>query len=121
MGLPWRIMRTAIASGAFQWFYMMIASLVEWQMSPVSLLKPPGEPPWIRDTKYRMWTPENSVHLSTDGTYPDGYSLFKAPKYRPPHPEREHPKEGDKASASDPGHHRRLQEYLRLPDAYNRR
>jgi len=128
MGLPWRIMRTAIASVAFQWFYMMIASLVEWQMSPVSLLKPPGEPPWIRDTKYRMWTPEKSVHLSTDGTYPDGYSLFKAPKYRPPHPEREHPKEGDKASASDsghsasdPGHHRRLQEYLRLPDAYNRR
>jgi len=75
--LPWHLTRLAILSVAFQWLFMMVATGVEVVMGPESLMKPPGEPPWIRDIKGRMWAPE-SVHTSRSGALPEDYRLFAA-------------------------------------------
>merc|ERR1712137_693529 len=55
--LPWQVMRVACCTAALAWAFMMVATGVEVLLGPESLLKPPGEPPWIRDTKFRSWTP----------------------------------------------------------------
>uniref|UniRef100_A0A7S4Q506 Uncharacterized protein n=1 Tax=Alexandrium monilatum TaxID=311494 RepID=A0A7S4Q506_9DINO len=81
--LPWQVIRVAILAVALQWFFMMVASAAEAILGPESLLKPPGEPPWIRDQKMRSWTPE-MVHLSNNKTLPENYKLFDPPLARPP-------------------------------------
>jgi len=73
--LPWQVTRVAILTAAFLWFFMMIASAAECVLGPESLLKPPGEPPWIRDQKTRSWTPA-MVHKSSDEGFPQNYALF---------------------------------------------
>jgi len=75
--LPWRIVRVAILSAAFQWFFIMVTIGVEIVLGTETLLKPPGEAPWIRDTKMRSWTP-GMVHLSNAGALPEDYRLFSA-------------------------------------------
>jgi len=124
--LPWQVMRVAICTVALQWFYMMIASGVECALGPESLLKPAGEPPWIRDTKMRSWTPA-MVHTSADAAVPEGYELFNPPMARPALEEGGHhsgalpPAASGAADASEAGHgsgHRRLaEEYGRRPEA----
>uniref|UniRef100_A0A7S4QPE5 Uncharacterized protein n=1 Tax=Alexandrium monilatum TaxID=311494 RepID=A0A7S4QPE5_9DINO len=81
--LPWQVTRVALITMALQWFYMIIASAAEAALGPESLLKPPGEPPWIRDQKTRSWQPE-MVHLSSNKTMPATYALFEATEARPP-------------------------------------
>mmetsp|Transcript_33008 Transcript_33008/g.70821 ORF Transcript_33008/g.70821 Transcript_33008/m.70821 type:complete len:908 (-) Transcript_33008:397-3120(-) len=75
--LPWRLTRIAILTAALQWFFIIITTGAEVILGPESLLKPPGEPPWIRDTKYRHFTP-GMIHMSTSGALPSGYRLFSA-------------------------------------------
>jgi len=75
--LPWQITRVVILTAALQWFFVMITTSAEIILGPESLLKPPGEPPWIRDTKARHWAP-GQVHLSTSDALPEGYRLFAA-------------------------------------------
>mmetsp|Transcript_764 Transcript_764/g.1842 ORF Transcript_764/g.1842 Transcript_764/m.1842 type:complete len:1050 (-) Transcript_764:240-3389(-) len=72
--LPWNLTRTAIATVAICWLWMIVASVIELILGPESLLKPPGEPPWIRDQKYRHWSPA-MIHLSNQPT-PADYRLF---------------------------------------------
>jgi len=96
--LPWQMMRLCCLTAAFEWFFMMVVTPIEIVMGTETLLKPPGEPPWIRDTKYRHYSP-SVVHLSTDGL-PSSYRLFAATKARYPKPE------GD----SHGDYHRRLDE-----------
>jgi len=81
--LPWQLVRVALLTMALQWFFMIAASAAEATLGSVSLLKPPGEPPWIRDMKTRSWGPE-MVHLSNNLTLPTTYALFEAPEARPP-------------------------------------
>mmetsp|Transcript_120813 Transcript_120813/g.385722 ORF Transcript_120813/g.385722 Transcript_120813/m.385722 type:complete len:868 (+) Transcript_120813:1-2604(+) len=77
--LPWHITRVVIITAALQWFFLMITTSVEIILGPDSLMKPPGEPPWIRDTKYRHFGPTTGLHLS--GTaLPENYRLFFASK-----------------------------------------
>mmetsp|Transcript_14913 Transcript_14913/g.38295 ORF Transcript_14913/g.38295 Transcript_14913/m.38295 type:complete len:919 (-) Transcript_14913:78-2834(-) len=101
--LPWHLARTAICAVILMWFSQMVFTMVEIIMGPETLLKPPGEPPWIRDTKYRSWGPE-IIHLSSQSALPDDYRLFSASDayYKP----------GDQAAAADHGAeggaHRRL-------------
>merc|ERR1719167_144701 len=78
--LPWNLVRVAIVAAAFQWLFMMVVTGVECVLGSESLLKPPGEPPWIRDIKSRSWTPEK-VHTSVR-KLPDDYRLFSASKAR---------------------------------------
>lgn len=74
--LPWQITRFIILAAAFQWLFMMVVTAVEAVLGSESLLKPPGEPPWIRDTKFRHYVPE-MVHMS-GGSLPSDYRLFAA-------------------------------------------
>lgn len=74
--LPWELTRVAVLAVAFCWFFMVIATFVEMVLGPESLMKPPGEPPWIRDQKFRHWTP-SMVHYSNQPT-PDDYRLYTA-------------------------------------------
>mmetsp|Transcript_120812 Transcript_120812/g.385712 ORF Transcript_120812/g.385712 Transcript_120812/m.385712 type:complete len:866 (+) Transcript_120812:1-2598(+) len=77
--LPWHITRVVIITAALQWFFLMITTSAEIILGPDTLMKPPGEPPWIRDTKYRHFGPTTSFHLS--GTaLPKDYRLFFASK-----------------------------------------
>lgn len=78
--LPWRIVKWIIITAVFQWIFIMITTTAEAIMGPESLLKPPGEPPWIRDTKMRHWT-SHMVHLSGE-ELPSHYRLFSASKAR---------------------------------------
>merc|ERR1719330_1100646 len=75
--LPWQVMRVACCAAALSWAFMMVATCVEILLGPESLLKPPGEPPWIRDTKFRSWTPA-MMHSSASAGLPDDYRLFSA-------------------------------------------
>lgn len=76
--LPWNLARIAILTVAWCWFFMMVATAVEIVLGSQSLMKPPGEPPWIRDQKYRHWTP-SFVHYSDQPT-PADYRLYTAPE-----------------------------------------
>jgi len=77
----WQLMRVVILTAAAQWLIAMVATSAEIILGPDSLMKPPGEPPWIRDTKYRHFTPA-MVHLSTEAGLPGKYRLFSASKAR---------------------------------------
>mmetsp|Transcript_25678 Transcript_25678/g.65231 ORF Transcript_25678/g.65231 Transcript_25678/m.65231 type:complete len:908 (-) Transcript_25678:130-2853(-) len=73
----WQLMRVVILTACAQWFFAMLATSAEIILGPESLMKPPGEPPWIRDTKYRHFTPA-MVHLSGGSDLPENYRLFSA-------------------------------------------
>lgn len=75
--MPWQMLRIACCSAALGWAFMMGATVVEYLLGPESLLKPPGEPPWIRDTKFRSWTPAK-MHASNSAGLPTDYRLFSA-------------------------------------------
>jgi len=77
--LPWQVVRLGCITVAFCWGFMMVVTCFEIILGPESLLKPPGEPPWIRDTKFRHWTPAHH-HLSNSDEVPDDYRLFSAAK-----------------------------------------
>lgn len=116
--LPWRLLRIAVFTAAGQWSFMLIATGVEVVLGPESLLKPPGEPPWIRDTKYRSYTPEN-VHLSSSGGLPGDYRLFAASTAHYPGEEHEpssgeHGEHGEHEEHGHDAHgaHRRLGGHL---------
>eukprot|EP00928_Gymnodinium_smaydae_P017763 TRINITY_DN1678_c1_g1_i2.p1 TRINITY_DN1678_c1_g1~~TRINITY_DN1678_c1_g1_i2.p1 ORF type:complete len:1051 (+),score=179.82 TRINITY_DN1678_c1_g1_i2:151-3303(+) len=74
--LPWRLTRAAILTVAATWLFVILGTVVDLVMTPDSLLKPPGEPPWIRDQKYRHWN-SSWIHLSTQ-PLPGNYRLFSA-------------------------------------------
>ncbi|CAE8711718.1 unnamed protein product [Polarella glacialis] len=75
--LPWQIARVTILTTAFVWFYLGWCIVVDFAVGCDKLIKMPGEPPWIRDQKYRNWH-SDMFHLSTDPTVPANYRLFKA-------------------------------------------
>jgi hypothetical protein len=111
--LPWQLARVCICTNILQWFFMMIVSGLECHLGPVSLLKPPGEPPWIRDIKMRSWTPYEAaeglpIHFSSEAEegVPEGYRLFNPPPARP----QIIPGKVGGPSAFDTAHHRRLLE-----------
>jgi len=110
--LPWQLMRIVILTAALQWAFVFITTGVEVILGPESLLKPPGEPPWIRDTKYRTMTP-SFVHLSTAEGLPDSYRLFSASKAYYDDDEEESTTEETatetaEETTSTAAHHRRL-------------
>jgi len=72
--LPWQVVRFAIGSVIFMWSYMVIMLIIEAGVGIESIMKWPGEPPWIRDTKIRFWDP-SSVHFS-DQHLPLNYNLW---------------------------------------------
>ena len=72
--LPWQLTRVAICTVAFGWVYMAICLFVEMSIGQDSVMKPPGEPPWIRDQKMvNVWKP-NAWHLSNQ-PLPGNYRL----------------------------------------------
>jgi hypothetical protein len=77
--LPWQVLRVAVCTLILQWVFMIVATSVEIILGPETLLKPPGEPPWIRDTKYRSYGPD-FVHVSSSPGLPSDYRLFSAAK-----------------------------------------
>eukprot|EP00445_Apocalathium_hangoei_P087635 CAMPEP_0204220504 /NCGR_PEP_ID=MMETSP0361-20130328/80987_1 /ASSEMBLY_ACC=CAM_ASM_000343 /TAXON_ID=268821 /ORGANISM="Scrippsiella Hangoei, Strain SHTV-5" /LENGTH=300 /DNA_ID=CAMNT_0051185899 /DNA_START=12 /DNA_END=911 /DNA_ORIENTATION=+ len=79
--MAWQLMRVVILTACAQWLFAMLATSAEIILGPESLMKPPGEPPWIRDTKYRHFTPA-MVHLSTEAGVPEQYRLFAASRAR---------------------------------------
>ncbi|CAK9014724.1 Uncharacterized protein SCF082_LOCUS12450 [Durusdinium trenchii] len=63
--LPWQLARVAICTVAFGWVYMAICLFVEMTIGQDSVMKPPGEPPWIRDQKMvNVWKPD-AWHMSS--------------------------------------------------------
>lgn len=120
---PWQMMQIALIAVIFQWFFMIFATGFEAIMGPESLMKPPGEPPWIRDTKYRHYSPA-LIHLSTSHELPEDYRLFSASTFREPdvashgsaphHTPQHHDGDGHAKTNEtenghhDEGHHRRL-------------
>jgi len=102
--LPWQLTRVVILTACLQWIVVLCTTSAEIILGPESLLKPPGEPPWIRDTKYRSWGPEK-IHLSSADGLPEGYRLFSAStaRYDDDSSEVAH-------SSSASSHHRRLKE-----------
>jgi len=74
--LPWELTRIAILTVAFCWLYMMVCTAVEISLGGESPLKPPGEPPWIRDQKRRNLE-HGYVHLSGE-PLPANYGLWSA-------------------------------------------
>jgi len=63
---PWQLLRAAIFVAAFGYFWCFFAAMAEALMGTrAGLLKPPGEPPWIRDVKNRHLS-EGYIHLSSD-------------------------------------------------------
>jgi len=72
--LPWQMVRFAIGSVIFMWSYMVIMLIIEASVGIENIMKWPGEPPWIRDTKIRFWDP-SSVHFS-DQHLPLNYNLW---------------------------------------------
>jgi len=75
--LPWQIVRVGCLTSAVSWAGGMAFTAFEVIMGPESLLKPPGEPPWIRDTKYRHYNAA-MMHSSNSQGLPDDYRLFSA-------------------------------------------
>lgn len=74
--LPWRIVAVSIGTVAFVWVYMMIVLGVEIAIGDGKIMKFPGEPPWIRDTKLRNWLPDHDIHDSTKNSLPSDYELY---------------------------------------------
>jgi len=95
--LPWNIMRVAILTAVTCWVFMMVVTAVEIVLGPETLLKPPGEPPWIRDTKARNWT-ETMIHTSSKNL-PTDYRLFSAADAR---------YDSESSEGHGESHHRRL-------------
>merc|ERR1711920_355821 len=77
--LPWQMMRVACCTAALAWALLLGATGLEAVLGSESLREPPGEPPWIRDTKFRNWTAANH-HSSVSATLPGDYRLFSASK-----------------------------------------
>jgi len=79
--LPWQLTRISILTTAGCWLWMILGTTIEISLGAENILKPPGEPPWIRDQKLRHWKPD-MIHFSNQGTL-EGYRLFKgvAAKY----------------------------------------
>jgi len=72
--LPWQLARIAICTVAFGWVYMAICLFVEMSIGQDAVMKPPGEPPWIRDQKMvNIWKPK-AWHLSNE-KLPGDYRL----------------------------------------------
>ncbi|CAE7251147.1 unnamed protein product [Symbiodinium pilosum] len=72
--LPWQLARVAICTVGFLWLYMGVALFVEMNVGPDTLMKPPGEPPWIRDQKMKnIWVPK-AWHMSSE-RLPSDYRL----------------------------------------------
>eukprot|EP00929_Paragymnodinium_shiwhaense_P020135 TRINITY_DN13519_c0_g1_i1.p1 TRINITY_DN13519_c0_g1~~TRINITY_DN13519_c0_g1_i1.p1 ORF type:complete len:1075 (+),score=263.15 TRINITY_DN13519_c0_g1_i1:145-3369(+) len=72
--LPWQLTRVAIVTNIGCWVFMLIATGVELAMGQDSLLKPPGEAPWIRDMRAREWTAQD-IHYSNQAS-PQKYRLW---------------------------------------------
>jgi len=104
--LPWQLTRVVILTACLQWIFVMFTTSAEIILGPESLLKPPGEPPWIRDTKYRSWGPEK-IHLSSAGALPSDYRLFAASTAR--YTDDESTDSHSDAHGATDAHHRRLE------------
>eukprot|EP00931_Biecheleriopsis_adriatica_P042114 TRINITY_DN239_c0_g1_i1.p1 TRINITY_DN239_c0_g1~~TRINITY_DN239_c0_g1_i1.p1 ORF type:complete len:989 (-),score=218.03 TRINITY_DN239_c0_g1_i1:40-2931(-) len=72
--IAWHVTATAILTVAFIWLYLGIALFVEMILGPDTMMKPPGEPPWIRDQKMvPVWKPD-AWHMS-NMPLPSNYRL----------------------------------------------
>jgi hypothetical protein len=75
---PYWIMRAAVSTHILVWFFIIVCTAAEVVLGPESLFAPPGEPPWIRNQKLRVYQPTKEyLHLSTD-PLPSWYRLFYA-------------------------------------------
>jgi len=74
--LPWQLARVAICTVAFGWVYMAICLFVEMNIGQDAVMKPPGEPPWIRDQKMvNVWVPGPGVWHMSNEPLPSKYLL----------------------------------------------
>lgn len=105
--LPWQMMRVACLTAATSWALLMAATGLEILLGHESLLKPPGEPPWIRDTKFREWTPA-SMHSSVSSSLPGDYRLFSASTAFYEDDEAHGTGDDDASHGAEHGTHRRL-------------
>jgi hypothetical protein len=104
--MPYWIMRAATGTHILVWFFIMCCTTAEIVMGTTSLWSPPGEPPWIRNTKMRPYQKDKQyLHLSTD-PLPSWYRLFVAAELPPPgdHHDSGH----DSGHSSGHSGHRRL-------------
>jgi len=81
---PYWIMRAAVCTHIFVFFMLIVFTSVEILLGTESLFAPPGEPPWIRNQKLRVYKPTggtdggpNYLHLS-NAPLPEWYRLFVA-------------------------------------------
>jgi len=72
--LPWQVSRVAICTAIFVHIYMMVCLFVEAMVGMQEITKPPGEPPWIRDTKMvPVW--KKGVWHTSNKEMPANYHL----------------------------------------------
>mmetsp|Transcript_61379 Transcript_61379/g.113964 ORF Transcript_61379/g.113964 Transcript_61379/m.113964 type:complete len:1126 (+) Transcript_61379:88-3465(+) len=76
--LPGRILAAVLIAVALCWSYMIVGCVVDILIWPETLLKWPGEPPWIRDRRHRHIKSTDYVHHSIDGPLPADYGLYEA-------------------------------------------
>jgi hypothetical protein len=112
---PYWIMRAATGTHIFVWAFIMCCTTAEIVMGTTSLWSPPGEPPWIRNTKMRPYQPDKSyLHLSTD-PLPSWYRLFVAAEMPP-----DTGAHGDSHGSHDShSGHRRLESGAVFDDLFN--
>jgi hypothetical protein len=75
---PYMIMKLVVGTHIFCWAFLLLGTGIEIVLGTESLAQPPGEPPWIRNMKLRVYQPDKTyLHLSTD-PLPEWYRLFVA-------------------------------------------
>lgn len=106
---PYWIMRAATSTHIFVWFFILCCTVAEICLGQEAVLVMPGEPPWIRNQKYRPWNKQKEyLHLSTD-PLPDWYRLFVSAEIPPPVEHGAHgAAAGGHGAAASHGGHRRL-------------
>lgn len=82
---PYWMMRLAVGTNIFVWLFVMGGTSAEIILGPTAMMSPPGEPPWIRNQKMRVYQPGNYLHLSKD-PLPSWYRLFVSASIPDPKP-----------------------------------
>eukprot|EP00747_Dinoflagellata_sp_TGD_P209854 gnl/TRDRNA2_/TRDRNA2_83232_c0_seq1.p1 gnl/TRDRNA2_/TRDRNA2_83232_c0~~gnl/TRDRNA2_/TRDRNA2_83232_c0_seq1.p1 ORF type:complete len:1094 (-),score=244.86 gnl/TRDRNA2_/TRDRNA2_83232_c0_seq1:60-3341(-) len=63
---PWFVTKWSILGVAFMWFFLIVCHTAEIILGKdAAILKPPGQPPWMRDVRNRPLT-EGWVHYSNE-------------------------------------------------------
>jgi hypothetical protein len=83
---PYWIMRGAVATHIFCFLLTIAGQVAEICLGSTALLSPPGEPPWIRNQKLRVYESDRAYIHRSNEPLPDWYRLFSAATMPAPSP-----------------------------------